>query len=656
MHAQNPMNITARTPWRLIIALLLTVSGCSFDKLSGGVLPFQAMTNAVDGTTGAGAGILIFDYTVTGTPGTVVDLLAEYSLPVPVVDAQGPALPATPAPSGFGPQFASTPLTNIILPGSGAATGRFCWYWAGDLGFVGTTGVVFTLTPINSANSQSGGSANSGALNYGGGVVGNGGPNGSSGSASGGRAAHVAAFVGGAGPQGRVIVAGGNTPGGPTDTITRYNVDANAFTHTAAFTGQMVNPRLGHAAAFFIDPTTHATRILVCGGTTNGAVGTATLTADVYAFTPTEQVTSTPSIGAMNTARTDHTATWIGSNKVIIIGGRNTLNQAIGSIEIFDPATGLFSVAAATLATPRAEHTATLLPNGNILVAGGTFGSATEIYDPRTDSMVATTLPTFDRRGHSATRLANGWVLLAGGHVSNVADSLLNPTSNAVIFMPELGTTGAFTSTVLTMGTARTTHTATLLGNGRVLVAGGDTNSGETGSAEIFLPESLLFTPVGSMGTARAKHSATSLANGTVVIIDGQANSASTFLSSIELFAVQNQMPTVTTVTPTATAGGVMLAVTVTDPDQDGGYVIIRHAPVNTTNYSQTIIDQQVPSSSTNPGNLTFATMRVLPGTTMFRVPYAANGLSAGQQITFKVDVVGAVISPAAASTTTTLP
>jgi hypothetical protein len=115
-------------------------------------------------------------------------------------------------------------------------------------------------------------------------------------------------------------------------------------------------------------------------------------------------------------------------------------------------------------------------------------------------------------------------------------------------------------------------------------------------------------------------------------------------------------MPVVTGVTPTATAGGVMLAVTITDADQDGGYVVIRHAAVGSSNYTQTVIDQQTPSSSVNPTNASYATMRVLPGTTMFRVPYAANGLSAGQQVTFKVDVVGAVISPSAGSVTTTLP
>jgi hypothetical protein len=70
--------------------------------------------------------------------------------------------------------------------------------------------------------------------------------------------------------------------------------------------------------------------------------------------------------------------------------------------------------------------------------------------------------------------------------------------------MPELGTDRrvhehrAFHETP-----NRSAHTATLLGNGKAPLAGGDTATGETASAEIFLPESLLFTPVGALATAQ---------------------------------------------------------------------------------------------------------------------------------------------------------
>jgi hypothetical protein len=75
-------------------------SRAALSKSKGGPLPFQATINAVDSSAGSSQGILIFDYTVTGTPGTVVDILAEHTTPSPVTDT-GPPFRRTPAPSGF---------------------------------------------------------------------------------------------------------------------------------------------------------------------------------------------------------------------------------------------------------------------------------------------------------------------------------------------------------------------------------------------------------------------------------------------------------------------------------------------------------------------------------------------------------------------------
>jgi hypothetical protein len=94
---------------------------------------------------------------------------------------------------------------------------------------------------------------------------------------------------------------------------------------------------------------------------------------------------------------------------------------------------------------------------------------------------------------------------------------------------------GALASTGMT-GTGRFSHTATLLGNNRVLIAGGMQRNGVwLSSAELFEPASGRFVAVGNMSVPRAGATATLLENGKVLIAGG-ATSLGKSVASADLF------------------------------------------------------------------------------------------------------------------------
>ena len=128
------------------------------------------------------------------------------------------------------------------------------------------------------------------------------------------------------------------------------------------------------------------------------------------------------------------------------------------------------------------------------------------------------------RDDHTATLLPNGKVLVAGGYDGS------GTLASAELYDPASGTWTATGS----LATARYRHTATLLPNGKVLVAGGSDNSGALASAELYDPASGTWTATGSLATARDCHTATLLPNGKVLVAGGFDGSGS--LASAELY------------------------------------------------------------------------------------------------------------------------
>ena len=107
------------------------------------------------------------------------------------------------------------------------------------------------------------------------------------------------------------------------------------------------------------------------------------------------------------------------------------------------------------------------------------------------------------RAGHTATLLPNGQVLVAGGE--NAACFL----ASAELYTPS---TGRWTETA-SMAMPRINHQATLLPNGQVLVSGGNNTTGALASAELYNPSTGEWTTTGSMTIPRNMHGATLLLN-----------------------------------------------------------------------------------------------------------------------------------------------
>ena len=220
----------------------------------------------------------------------------------------------------------------------------------------------------------------------------------------------------------------------------------------------------------------------------------------------------------------------------------------------------------------RVGQTATLLSDGRVLIVAGFDGTAmlasAEIYDPKTGTFTATgslapgasTEPFSARSGHTAALLSDGRVLVAGGSPDG---GTITALAGAQIFDPA---TGKFTATG-SMSTARFHFTATLLSDGRVLVVGGcgfGSASNAPASAEIYDPRTGTFSPTGSMSTARCGAAATLLSDGSVLIAGGTPDNT-TFLASAELFD-----PKTGTFSPTgsmATARGGSTATLLSDGD-----------------------------------------------------------------------------------------
>ncbi|HEY8054591.1 MAG TPA: choice-of-anchor D domain-containing protein [Terriglobales bacterium] len=307
-------------------------------------------------------------------------------------------------------------------------------------------------------------------------------------------------------PDGTVLVAGGRNNGQALSSAEIFDPSTSTFHPT----GSMTTARAGATAQPLPDG-----RILVIGGEPIGAP----LTTDIY-----DPAKDTFAAGPSLTTSMDATVSaLLPDGRIFITGIAGGAGCGAGGcsapVEIYDPASGQLAADGA-LQLARSGETATALDNGKVLIfngwsanAGATTPSQTyEVYDAASGTstlLTANTIPVF---GHTAVKLHDGTVLICGGGSHNTGFNdvceLFDPTAGTVAY-----TTGK-------MSAGRNLARAELLGDGRVLIAGGNQTPPD---AEIYDPHLGTFTSAGNFNTSRDQFAATLLADGSVLAAGGYA-------------------------------------------------------------------------------------------------------------------------------------
>jgi hypothetical protein len=244
------------------------------------------------------------------------------------------------------------------------------------------------------------------------------------------------------------------------------------------------------------------------------------------------------------TGREEHTATLLRNGKVLVAGGTDGRGKVLASAELYDPVRNRWTPAGSMAAT-RIGHTATLLPSGKVLVAGGLVLpfpapslASTELYDPATNTWSIAAPMIESRTRHTATMLPDGRVLVVGGLTVTLRDGGLFPSqpTGAEIYDPK---TDRWSATA-PMGSSRLGQTATLLPDGRVLIAGGQDNGlAMFNSTEIYDAAQDRWISAAPMAVARSGHVATLMANGDVFVAGGlgvEPNALNISLNSAEIY------------------------------------------------------------------------------------------------------------------------
>jgi hypothetical protein len=213
-------------------------------------------------------------------------------------------------------------------------------------------------------------------------------------------------------PDGRVLVVGG------TDTDTVHSSTEIFDPAAGEFEPgpELSVPRMGAAVAPLPDG-----RVLIAGGHTVDSGDNVTVYDSAEIYDPESGEIYTAGVGELNTPRSAAAVAPLPDGRVLIAGGSPDWEDALSSVEVFDPETGEFT-SAGEMSTPRWAPAAAPLPDGRVLVAGGSGSGiepldTAEIFDPKTGQVSGAGVGamTMGRLAPAAASLPDGRILIAGG-------------------------------------------------------------------------------------------------------------------------------------------------------------------------------------------------------------------------------------------------
>jgi hypothetical protein len=291
--------------------------------------------------------------------------------------------------------------------------------------------------------------------------------------------------------NGEVLAAGGdnNVP----STAELYNPSTGAWT----LTGSMTTARGNHQAVLL-----PSGEVLVAGG---GSANDPLASAELYnpstgTWTPT---------GSMHTGRSGFSLTLLANGEVLAVQGT--------SAELYNPATETWTVTGSPT-SPVGGKNAALLLDGQVLAIGTQPPS--ELYSPSSGTWSASGGAGITTLNVITPRLSNGEVLAISGFISgNRAESaaaLYDPSTGQFTYLAGPCQCAAFNGALLRTGEV-------LVAGGTIVVPGNPYPSYQTiKSAELWDPPTLAWTTTGNLNGSRSGQSMTVLQNGEVLVAGGE--------------------------------------------------------------------------------------------------------------------------------------